>query len=130
VYEYYQGLIALRRAHPLFRLETAEQVRRAVKFLDDQPGLVVPPGCVAYLIESVTGQDEWSRALVLLNAGARLIEMEIPEGKWQVFADNKEASAFPLRLGTQLVTEKSATVAPRSALILGENAEKTDLQRG
>lgn len=130
VYEYYQALIALRRAHPLFRLETAEQVRRAVHFLDEQPDLVVPVGCVAYLIEDVVGLDEWSRAVVLLNASARLVVMEIPEGKWQVFADNKEVSTTPLRLGTRLITDKSATIAPRSALILGENGQKADPQRG
>ena len=82
--------------------------------------MVVPPGCVAYLIEDMASQDEWLRALVLLNASARLVEMEIPEGKWQVFADNKEASTISLRLGTKLITGRIATVAPRSALILGE----------
>lgn len=126
VYEYYQGLIALRRAHPLFRLETAAQVRSAMKFLDDHLGLPVPTGCLAYLIEDVTGQDDWSRALVLLNASARLVEMQIPKGNWKVFADNREAGVTPLRFGAQLVTDKRATISPRSALILGENAEKTD----
>lgn len=126
VYEYYQGLIALRRAHPLFRLETAAQVRSAMKFLDDHLGLPVPTGCLAYLIEDVTGQDDWSRALVLLNASARLVEMQIPKGNWKVFADNREAGVTPLRFGAQLLTDKRATISPRSALILGENAEKTD----
>lgn len=119
VCEYYQGLIALRRAHPLFRLETAEDVRRAIKFLDDQFGYTVPPGCVAYLIEDVTEQDEWSHALVILNASARLVDLEIPEGDWRVFGDNKEVSTTALRLSTQLVAGGRATVAPRSALVLG-----------
>lgn len=129
VYEYYKGLIALRREHRLFRLETADEVRRAVRFLDDQLGLAVPMGCVAYLIEDEGQNDSWSRALVILNASPRLGELKIPKGEWQVFADNKEVSITPLRLSTQLVTENTTTVAPRSALILGENAEKTDLQR-
>ena len=127
IYEYYQGLIALRRAHSLFRLETAEQVRSAVKFLDDQPGLAVPAGCVAYLIEDVVGGDSWARALVVLNASARLAELEIPAGNWQVFGDNKEVSVLPLKLSSPLVGKHRASVAPRSALILGEftgNAER------
>ncbi len=119
VCEYYQGLIALRRAHPLFRLTTAEDVRRAVKFLDDHFGYTIPPGCVAYLIEDVTEQDEWSHALVLLNASARLAELEIPEGDWRVFGDNKEVATTVLRLSTQLIADGRATVAPRSALVLG-----------
>ena len=120
IYEYYRGLIALRRAHNLFRLETAEQVRKAVKFLNDQPGLTVPSGCLAFLIEDVTEQDEWSRALVVLNASARLVELEIPKGKWQVFGDNKEVELSPLKLSSTLVGADRASIAPRSALILGE----------
>ncbi|MEP7343402.1 MAG: type I pullulanase [Acidobacteriota bacterium] len=120
VYEYYQGLIALRRAHPLFRLQTADEVRRAVKFLDDHLGLAVPSGCVAYLIEDVTGKDEWARALVILNSNARAIELTIPEGQWKVFGDKKEASTTRLRLKSHPVANNHATIAPRSALILGE----------
>jgi len=120
VYEYYQGLIALRRAHPLFRLETADEVRRAVKFLDDHLGLPVPPGCVAYVIEDVTGRDDWARALVILNANAVTVEINIPEGQWQVFGDKKEVGTTRLRLKSQLTASDQATVAPRTALILGE----------
>ncbi|MDX2042732.1 MAG: type I pullulanase [Acidobacteriota bacterium] len=120
VYEYYQGLIALRRVHRLFRLETAEQVRRAVNFLDDLLGLSVPSGCVAFLIEDVTEQDDWARALVVLNASARLAELNIPKGNWQVFGDNKEVGLLPLKMSSTLVSNGRASVAPRSALILGE----------
>lgn len=120
IYDYYQGLIALRRAHPLFRLETAEQVRRAVWFLDDHLGMPVPQGCVAFVIEDVTELDDWSRALVVLNASARLAELNIPKGDWQVFGDSKEIEVLPLRLSATLVSETHASVAPRSALILGE----------
>lgn len=120
IYEYYQGLIALRRAHPLFRLETAEQVRRAVWFLDDQFGLPIPLGCVTFVVEDVTGSDSWSRALVALNASARLAELHIPKGSWQVFGDGKEVGISPLRLSATLASENRASVAPRSALILGE----------
>lgn len=124
IYEYYQGLISLRRAHPLFRLELAEQVRRAVKFLDDDWGFALPANCVAYLIEDVTGEDDWSRALVILNPNAKAVEMTIPEGRWRVFGNHKEVSTIPLRLTSPLVTAGqltvSATVSRRSALILGE----------
>ena len=120
VYEYYQGLIALRHAHPLFRLKTADEVRRAVKFLDDQLELAVPQGCVAYVIEDVTGTDDWARALVILNANPKAVELTIPEGQWQVFGDKKEVGTTRLRLKSQLTANHQATVAPRSAVILGE----------
>lgn len=120
VYEYYQGLIALRRVHPLFRLETAEEVRQAVRFWDEHLGKDLPVGCLAYQIEDLKLQDEWSAALVLLNASARQVELEIPEGNWAVFGYKKEIGTTPLRLQSPLVAKGKATVAPRSALILGQ----------
>jgi pullulanase len=124
VFEYYRGLIALRRAHPLFRLRTAEEVRRAVKLFNHDLGLEVPDGCIAFQIEDVTGKDSWQRAIVLFNASPRVAEFSLPEGKWKMFGDNK-------RVGTAAFTSslaklgETARVAPRSALILGEEARTT-----
>jgi pullulanase len=120
VYEYYQGLIALRRAHPLFRLEKAADVRRAVKFLDDHLGYVVPQGCVAYEIEDVLGSDEWTRALVLVNTQAKASEFFIPSGHWRIFGDGKQVSTFHIRRSQSKLGEGRATVTARSVLILGE----------
>jgi pullulanase len=123
VYEYYQGLIALRQAHPMFRLETADEARHAIKFLDNQLDLTVPHGCIAYLIEDLTGRDEWSRAMVLLNANAMPVDLALLEGHWQIFGNGKQVSTSPLRVKPKILIDDSVTVAPRSALILGEERE-------
>jgi pullulanase len=123
VYEYYQGLIALRQAHPIFRWETAEEARHAVKFLDNQLDLPVPHGCIAYLIEDATGRDEWSRAMVLLNANAKAVNLTIMEGKWKIFGNGKEVSTLPLKVKAKILIDDAVTVAPRSALILGEERQ-------
>lgn len=120
VVEYYRGLIELRRAHPIFRFETADEVRSAVKFLDDQLELSVPLGCVGFLIEDVTGKDEWSRALVLLNPQARATEFAIPAGEWKIFGDNRRVGNSELRRSTAKLDAERAWVAVRSVLILGE----------
>jgi pullulanase len=120
VVEYYRGLIELRRAHPLFRLDTADDVRGAVKFLDDQLGLPVPHGCVGFLIEDVAGRDEWSRALVLLNPHAKAAEFAIPEGEWKIFGDGRNVGNSELRQSAAKLRAGRALAAARSALILGE----------
>ncbi len=120
VYEYYRGLVALRRAHPLFRLETADEVKSAVKFLDDHLELTVPQGCIGFLIEDVTGRDEWARALVLLNPQAKTAEFAIPAGEWKIFADSRRAGNSALQQSTAKLSSEQATIAPHSALILGE----------
>jgi pullulanase len=126
VVEYYRGLIELRRAHPLFRLETADEARGALKFLDDQLGLPVPEGCVGFLIEDGAGRDEWSRALVLLNPQAKAVEFAIPEGEWRIFGDARRAGNSELRQSAARLGAGRASVTARSALILGELRGKTD----
>ncbi|QQS48106.1 MAG: type I pullulanase [Acidobacteriota bacterium] len=120
VYDYYRGLIALRMAHPIFRLETEEDIRSAITFLDEDPNRLLPHGFIGYVIEDVTERDEWSRAVVLINPNARAVEIEIPDGEWQVYGDGREISLTPLRLKLSVLEESVATVAPRSVLILGE----------
>ncbi|HZF37485.1 MAG TPA: type I pullulanase [Blastocatellia bacterium] len=126
VVEYYRGLIELRRAHPLFRLETADEARDALKFLDDQLGVPVPEGCIGFLIEDGAGRDEWSRALVLLNPQAKVVEFAIPEGEWKIFGDAMRAGNSELRQSAAKLSAGRALVTARSALILGEPRRKTD----
>lgn len=123
IFRYYRGLIALRRAHPLFRLETAGDVRAAIDFLDDHLDLPVPEGCLGYQILDVTGRDTWTRALVLLNAQDLRVEFQIPPGEWRVFGDDRRVKTRPMRETSASVTATSAILAPHSALILGELRE-------
>ena len=133
VVEYYQGLIELRRAHPIFCLETADATRAAVKFLDDQLGLPVPPGCIGFLIEDKTGRDEWSRALILFNPLAKAIEFTIPEGEWKIFGDSRRVGISELRQSAAKIGGGKALMNARSALILGEmkkvNEEKIEIDQ-
>ncbi len=120
VFRYYRGLIRMRKAHPLFRLKDSDQVRKAVSFLDDQLGLKVPEGCIGFEVADVTGTDDWTRGLVLMNAQRVEVEFVIPPGQWEVFGDGHRISSRPLRNRRANVSTRSATVAPSSALILGE----------
>ena len=113
-------LIRMRKAHPLFRLADSDQVRKAVSFLDDQLGLKVPEGCIGFEVADVTGKDDWTRALVLMNAQRGEVEFVIPPGQWEVFGDGHRISSRPLSNRHANSTARSATVAPTSALILGE----------
>ncbi len=120
VFKYYQGLIALRKAHPLFRLESGEQVRESISFLDEIHSLRAQSGFIGFIIEDLAGKDTWSRAIILLNSNSRTIAIDLPPGEWQVFGDGREISLSPIQMINGMIEEGAASVPPRSALILGE----------
>ena len=132
VFLYYRGLIQLMLTHRIFRLRTAQGVNQALKFLDDQLGLPVPGGCVAFQIEDIRGGDEWRRALVLLNPRGEAAEFAIPAGAWKIYGDGRQVGTSPLPQSVSSLKPGSegaqALVAPRSALILGERRE--DVENG
>jgi len=112
LFEYTKNMIALRRAHPLFRLTTAEEVRQRVKFHPDME----PSGkTIVYTIDGqgVAG-EEWKTALVLINGEAKQTAFKLPEGEWtmQVFG-----SEFPKgstkRTGTLALPARSLAVLNR-----------------
>lgn len=129
VFAYYRGLIALRRAHPLFRLETAEEVKRALKFLDDHLHLPLPAGCLGFQLEDVTGRDAWDRALVLANPHAMPETLVIPPGDWRIYADQLTSGTAPLPDHGALLDKTTVQIAARSVLILGESKSLVESKR-
>lgn len=109
VFDYYKGLIRLRKAHPAFRLGKAGLVRDNLRFLS------APAHCVAYCISNrnVPG-EEWNNTIVILNAGKETAKVAVPEGKYTIVA--KEGVVIPEGMGEMEGSE--AFVAPQSALII------------
>jgi pullulanase len=119
IFEYYKGLIALRKAHPMFRQTTRVSVMNTVKFLDDDLGYPVPAKCVAYLIKGKRLGDEWDEALVLFNANRQRASFKVPPGEeWTVVVDEDEAGVTPVKTGPATISGVTVTVPGRSAMIL------------
>lgn len=70
--DYYAGLIALRKAHPAFRLGEAEAVREHLEFID------TPDCVVAFRLKDHAGGDAWEDIVVACNANRRDIEVQLP----------------------------------------------------
>ena len=78
---YYKGLIALRRAHKSFYLDTVDEIKKSVHFMDD-----MPDGVVAYTIDSDT-----EKVFVAYNAGKNKITIKLADALWEVLADESSA---------------------------------------
>ncbi|MBL8149159.1 MAG: type I pullulanase [Blastocatellia bacterium] len=124
IFLYYRGLVALRKAHPIFTLGKAELVRDGLKFLDTDLFTELPKNGIGYVLTDVTGKDSWQRALVLFNPDKEGQAFQIPTGNWQVYVDAIQVSTNPLKNSRAKIKDRTVIVPARSALVLGE--EKND----
>ena len=108
VFDYYSGLIALRKAHPAFRLGEADLVRKHLEFLD------APENVVAFRLKDNAGGDPWRDIIVILNANRTPVDICIPEGEYTVVtADGKVDTD-----GIATLSGAKATVAGQRAMII------------
>lgn len=92
LYEYCRGLIALRKAHPAFRLRTRADVEYCVWF-GDTPH----ERSLAHIIHSAELPHEPSEAVVMLyNGHSEALEFKLGKGTWSIHADAHRAALTPL----------------------------------
>ena len=105
LFAYVRDLIALRKAHPLFRLRTREEIGKRLKFLPSDTGL-------AYEIdgEGVPGES-WKEALVIINPeNAKPLSIALPGGDWQTACDENGATTGGTLSGAIAVPAKAGLV--------------------
>jgi pullulanase len=108
---YYKELIKLRKEHPAFRMTTAEQVARHLKFDKTEPGLI------SYSLIDHANGDAWKEIKLVFNGSESTREVKIPRGNWTIIAEDGKINA------SGMGTSKGGkmTVAPTSALILARD---------
>ncbi|RSK46488.1 type I pullulanase [Hymenobacter perfusus] len=112
VFEFYRQLIALRKAHPAFRLPTQELVQQHLEFL---PG--VPPVTIGYRLKNHAGGDEWNNIVVLFNGNRQAARLPVPAGRYTVVLSGSEINPKGLR-PLEVAAEAAVEVPASSALIL------------
>ncbi|MEM1321345.1 MAG: type I pullulanase [Bacteroidota bacterium] len=83
VFDYYRGLIQLRKGHPVFRMPSKALIQEHLRFLE------LPSGVVGYQLAGRAVGDAWEEVLVLLNGRRVPQAVEIPEGYWTVVVNER-----------------------------------------
>ncbi|PZT55776.1 type I pullulanase [Paenibacillus silvae] len=91
VFDYYRGLIQLRKEHPAFRLRTREAIEQHVCLLHQAEGLL------AYELQGAAVEDTWQRIVVIYNAAMRTRLFPIPSGVWNVAVEDGRVDAHSFR---------------------------------
>lgn len=108
-FNYYRELIKLRKAHPAFRMTTADEIARNIVF-----DKITSPNVISYSIKNNANGDEWKEIKLVFNGSDSPFVAKIPKGDWTVVARDGQLKADGLG------TSKGGTVVvePTSALIL------------
>ena len=115
-FDYYKELIALRKGHPAFRMTSATDVARNIKF--DKSAV---PNLLSYSILNNANGDEWKEIKLVFNGSDDDHEIKLPAGEWLVIARDGEIDHNGLKNadGTPIILKGGKTVAHhRAALVL------------
>ena len=95
VYNYYKGLIALRKAHPAFRLTTADAVSADFKTALEN----TETGVAAFTLDGTKVEGESADSImVVYNPLSTATKVTLPEGNWDVYVNDKTAGNTSLAL--------------------------------
>lgn len=87
-YQYIQSLVLLRKAHPAFRMTTAQHIAENLVFQDH-----LPEGLIGYTINGAAVGDTWKKIWVGYNGNLSAKTIELPTGNWKI-ASIRNASAL------------------------------------
>lgn len=112
-FDYYKGLTALRKAHPAFRMTSAEDIAKNLKF--DKIDSSKTPNLISYSLLNHANGDEWAEIKVVFNGASKAQTVNIKKGDWLIVAQDGKISPTGDLGATQ---GGKITLAPYSALIL------------
>ncbi len=78
VFDYYAGLIQLRKNHPAFRMISVSIIRNNLTFLDS------PSNTVTFLLNGQAVGDTWEQIIVIYNGNDTATTFSLPAGMWNI----------------------------------------------
>lgn len=108
VFNYVKGLIALRKAHPAFRLGNAKLVYEHLEFIPSQTGVV------SFRINGKPNGETWKDITVILNATTKKVDLAVPSGEYCVISHDGKIQP---QKGLFNVKGNKLSAAPHSATI-------------
>ena len=109
--EYYRGLLELRKAHPMLRLNSASQVNSVIHPIQKRN-----PHMLVFQLMGTMPEETSEEMYVIFNADDISQKLNLPAGKWHVYVKGSKAGTKVLE-----TVEKTVTVPPVSALVVAKD---------
>ena len=106
--DYYKGLLALRAAHPVFRMSTTQAIQNGLKFINAGSSVI------AYSLNGATVKDSWKTVVVIHNPNTSTISVTLPaKANWAIVVKGALAGVkviSTLKGATKVLVEPTSTV--------------------
>ncbi|MDR1787544.1 MAG: type I pullulanase [Treponema sp.] len=112
VLEWHRGLIALRKAHPVFHMASRDAIEKNTRVLAEAQCLA------ALLLDGAAVGDSWPKVITVYNGADAERRLTLPEGRWIQVVDERRAGEAPLAEHREslLVPARSMAVLHRASL--------------
>lgn len=111
VFAYIKALVAMRKAHPAFRMTKASDIKANLRFSEN-----VPEGIISYTIDGQAVKDSWGKILVVYNGSAEEKKLTDQGSNWKAYILNNK-----LRTGGQRkIMNDGIVVGPYSCSVFFE----------
>ena len=90
LFEYYKGLISLRKEYKASRMNTNEEIKENIHFLKKGVNFS-ENNLVAYIIDAKNIDIKCEKIAVIINANNKDVDVELEESNWHVMVDEKTA---------------------------------------
>ena len=113
LFNYYKGLIKLRKEYKAFRMNSNKEIQNNISFMA-KGNEFKDEHMVGYFINIEDYNDSYSKIVVIFNANKYNVEVDLNEGEWNVLVDGEKAdSEVQYKIEDSIVN-----VSARSACIL------------
>lgn len=116
VFNYYTGLIELRKQHPAFKMDEASEIRKHFKVLKQDENVV------SFMLKDYANGDRWKNIVVIYNASTKKQTLTLPhQADWHVVVDGKQAGTTAIRT---LKGNTTVEVAPISMMVIYDESNE------
>lgn len=115
VFNYYRGLISLRKSHKAFRMRSALEIREKLKFLDTGRGVV------GFVLGDHAGNDVWRKIVVVYNANRHFSDVKLPMDAntcWNTIVEGYRAGTTAINPVYSCLNIDTISVLPVSTMVL------------
>ena len=113
LFNYYKGLIKLRKEYKAFRMNSNKEIQKNISFMT-KSNEFNEDHIVGYIINTEDYEESYSKIAVIFNSNKYDVEVHLNEGGWSVLVDNEKADSK----AQYKIEDSMVKVSARSTYIL------------